>query len=141
MSLRGGLLRAWALALLVAIAVTACSGDDSGRAAQPSGDGGAAYESLDEVVDAVGCKGFMDVGTGGNAGLEEFGVCNVGSANIDIYLTSQRGLWEHLADQFPSVLGPNWIIVSPSGVEGARVVRDRLGGELRLPAGPTPSSG
>lgn len=132
-----GLLRAivgTALAGLVLVAA-ACGGDDAEDPAEPAGPApGEAqpYGSLDEVGDALGCK-VQDVGTGGNAGLKAFGVCNLGRHNVDIYLTSQRGLWEHLADQFPSVLGPNWIVVCPTGPEAARLVHDELGGTLEIP--------
>lgn len=98
-----------------------------------------AYDGLEEIAEALDCKGLEDVGTANNPGLDEFGICYIGSANLDLYMTSQRGLWEHLSDLYPSVLGPNWIIVSPSGLEGARVVQERLGGELRVPPSPSPS--
>lgn len=97
------------------------------------------YESLEDVARAADCKELRDVGTANNPGLKQFGICHVGSANIDIYLTSQRALWEHIADQFPSVIGPNWVIVSPSGAEGARVIHERLGGELKIPPSPAPT--
>ncbi|HEX2294400.1 MAG TPA: hypothetical protein VHN37_03740 [Actinomycetota bacterium] len=78
-----------------------------------------------------------DVGTGGNPGLTAFGVCYVEPGkNVDIYMTSDRGAWEHLADQFPSVLGPNWIVVCPTGPAAAREVHDRIGGELVIPETP-----
>ena len=134
-------MRAWAAIVVLAALVGACDGDDLGDAGQAATHGPAAqrYASLEEVARAAGCKGLQDVGTGNNAGLKQFGICYVGRANIDIYLTSQRALWEHLADQFPSVIGPNWVIVSPSGAEGARVVHEKLGGELKIPPSPTPT--
>lgn len=132
-------MRAGVGAVLLCLALAACSGDEPAPAA-PSAPpaAGSSYDSLEAVAEAADCGNLRDVGTGNNAGLEEFGVCAIGSANIDIYLTSQRNLWEHLGDQFPSVLGPNWVIVSPSGVEGARIIQERLGGELKLPPSPTP---
>lgn len=134
--------RVLAVALGVLAALGAC---DGGPGEPPVGvpsaspDEARAYEGLEEVAEAADCEGLEDLGTANNAGLDEFGICHIGSANLDIYLTSQRGLWEHLADLYPSVLGPNWIIVSPSGLEGARVVQERLGGELRVPPGPSPT--
>lgn len=125
----------------VVVLLGACGDDDSGVEGTTAtrGPAGERYESLEEVARAADCKGLQDVGTGNNAGLKQFGVCYVGSANVDIYLTSQRGYWEHLADQFPSVIGPNWVIVSPTGPEGARLIHERLGGELKVPPTPTPA--
>lgn len=133
-------MRAWGLGLLVAGVLVACSGDDPAPAVAASpGPVAEAFANLEEAAAAIGCDAYRDVGTGGNAGLEQFGVCNIGSANIDIYLTSQRNLWESLADQFPTVLGPNWVIVSPSTAEGARLIHERVGGELVIPPSPTPT--
>jgi hypothetical protein len=133
-------LRVRAGAIGLCLVLAGCAGDDPAPGAStPEPRGGARYDSLEAIADAADCKGLQDLGTANNAGLEEFGICYVGSANIDIYLTSQRGLWEHLADQFPSVLGPNWVIVSPSGIEGARIIQERLGGELEVPPSPSPS--
>ena len=135
-------MRARVLVVSLALLLGACDGDDPpDRAASPAQEtrAGKTYGSLEEVAAAADCAGLQDVGTGNNAGLKEFGICHVGSANIDIYLTSQRGLWEHIADQFPSVIGPNWVIVSPSGAEGARVIHERLGGELKIPPSPSPT--
>lgn len=132
-------MRVRAAAALLCLVLAGCSGDDPAPAASPpEPDRGVSYDSLEAVAEAADCTKLQDIGTGGNAGLAEFGVCYVGSANIDIYLTTQRGLWEHLGDQFPSVLGPNWVIVSPSGIEGARIIQERLGGELKVPPSPTP---
>ncbi len=132
-------MRVRAAAVLVCLVLAGCSGDEPAPAEPtPEPAAGVRYDSLEAVAEAADCTKLVDVGTGGNAGLAEFGVCYVGSANIDIYLTTQRGLWEHLGDQFPSVLGPNWVIVSPSGVEGALIIQERLGGELKLPPTPTP---
>lgn len=131
-------MRVRAVAGLLCLVLAGCSGDDSAPAAATPEPAAVRYDSLEAVAEAADCTKLVDVGTGGNAGLEEFGVCYVGSANIDIYLTSQRGLWEHIGDQFPSVLGPNWVIVSPSGVEGALIIQERLGGELKLPPTATP---
>ena len=130
-------MRVRALTLVSALLLVACGGDDAGPpsptpgSASSTGPGG--YGSLEEIADAFDCKDVQDVGTGGNAGLAAFGVCHIGRHNIDIYLTTARGQWEHLAAQFPSVLGPNYIIVCPTGAKAARIVHERLGGELRIP--------
>ena len=130
-------MRAWVAAALVVSALVAGACDDDAAIPARSSEGplpeGRRYASLDEVGDALGCQ-VEDVGTGGNAGLAAFGVCHVAGDNVDVYLTSDRGLWEHLAEQFPSVLGPNWIIVCPTGAEAARRVHARLGGTLEIPA-------
>ena len=133
--------RALSLALVVALAAAACGGEGDDRAAAPSTTPSASptavapgqYDTLQELADAFDCKDLQDVGTGGNAGLVAFGICRIGRHNIDIYLTSQRGLWEHLANQFSSVLGPNFVIVCPTGPKAARIVHERLGGDLRIP--------
>ena len=39
----------------------------------------------------------------------------------------------------PIALGNQWVIVSPSGAEGARVIHERLGGELKIPPSPAPT--
>jgi hypothetical protein len=91
------------------------------------------FETLEAAAEAIGCPDVRDVGTGGNPGLRAFGVCNIGRDNIDIYLTSQRSLWENIAEQVPSVLGPGWIIVTPTGEKAARHVQSLVGGELRGP--------
>ena len=134
-------MRAWAALVLIGASLGACADDEPAAPAPTAAaaDDALAYETLAEVAEAADCGKLQDIGTGGNAGLKAFGVCYVGSANIDIYLTSQRNLWEHLADQFPAVLGPNWVILSPSGPEGARVIHERLGGELKIPPSPAPS--
>jgi len=129
---------ALAVALTLALPAVACSGDEaaapapSASASSPAAEDGR-YETLEEIAAAFDCRDLQDVGTGGNQGLEAFGVCHVGRANVDIYLTSQRELWEHIAQQFPSVLGPNWIIVCPTGAKVAREVHERIGGELVIP--------
>lgn len=130
-----------ALGIALALLGASCSGDEPAAptpAAAPSptatGPGGSvAYESLEEAAAAFDCEEVQDVGTGGNRGLEAFGVCHIGRANVDIYLTTERGLWEHIAQQYPSVLGPNWIIVCPTGAKVARTVHERIGGELVIP--------
>jgi hypothetical protein len=121
------------LALVLALA-PACEGDkrvlrhdDALIPAEPR-----RYETLAEVGRDLDCE-VRDVGTGGNAGLSAFGVCDVGEDNVDIYLTSQRGLWEHIAEDFPSVIGPNWIVVCPTGPPAARRVHAKLGGRLVIP--------
>ena len=91
------------------------------------------YETVQEAAAALGCSDLEDLGNGGNAGLRTQGVCHIGHRNFDIYLTSQRDLWEHIAAQFPSVFGPGWIVVSPTGEEGARYAQGMLGGDLALP--------
>lgn len=112
-----------AAALIVGVAGSCGGGPGEGRR----------YASLAEVGRHLGCD-VQDVGTGGNEGLEAFGVCYVRQGdNVDIYLTSDRRLWEHLAEDFPSVLGPNWIVVCPTGGDVARLVHDELGGTLALP--------
>lgn len=126
-----------ALALAAALLV-GCAGDEAAApttAPSASASPGEAprYETLEEIAEAFGCEDLQDVGTGGNPGLEAFGVCHLGRANVDIYLTSARSAWEHIAEQFPSVLGPNYIIVCPTGAKVAREVHERLGGELRIP--------
>lgn len=131
-------MRVGAVAVLVALALGACGGDEAPGSEGPP-PGGAKYDSLEEVAEAADCADVEDVGTANNPGLEEFGICHVGRANIDIYLTSDRSAWEHLAEMFPSVLGPNWVIVSPSGAEGARAIHEKLGGELKIPPSPTPT--
>lgn len=135
--------RALSLALVVALAAAACGGEGDDGAGAPSTTPSASptaaapepgqYDTLQELADAFDCKDLQDVGTGGNAGLVAFGICRIGRHNIDIYLTSQRGLWEHLANQFSSVLGPNFVIVCPTGPKAARIVHERLGGDLRIP--------
>lgn len=126
-----------ALALAAALLVACAGGDAAAPTAAPSpavSRGEAPrYDTLEEIAAAFDCEDLQDVGTGGNPGLEAFGVCHLGRANVDIYLTSQRAAWEHIAEQFPSVLGPNYIIVCPTGAKVARKVHDRLGGELRIP--------
>jgi hypothetical protein len=128
-----------AVALAVAAALlAACAGEDAAApttAPSPSASPGEAvpYDTLEEIAAAFGCEDLQDVGTGGNPGLEAFGVCHLGRANVDIYLTSARSAWEHIAEQFPSVLGPNYIVVCPTGAKVARKVHARLGGELKIP--------
>lgn len=127
--------------MALALVAAACGGDDAAAPAAPSAapgtpspSGTQAYDTLEELAAAFDCKDVQDVGTGsGNPGLSAFGICHIGRHNIDIYMTSDRGAWEHLAEQFPSVLGPSWIIVCPTGAKAARIVHARLGGELRIP--------
>jgi hypothetical protein len=127
-------LRARAAALAVAVAFTACGGDGGdGRSAGGPTPTPAPFEAVEELAASMRCEDVQDVGTGGNAGLSAFGVCHIGRHNVDIYVTSDRAQWEHLAEQFPSVLGPGWIVVCPTGAKAARIVHDRLGGELRIP--------
>jgi hypothetical protein len=127
-------LRVRALTIAVALLLAGCGGEEAGPPeAAPSSAAPGAYESLEEIAAAFDCKDVQDVGTGGNAGLAAFGVCHIGRHNIDIYLTSVRTQWEHLAEQFPSVLGPNYVIVCPTGAKAARIVHERLGGELKIP--------
>ena len=127
--------RGVALALTVAMAAAGCSEEAADPPPTPapatSSPGGAA--SLEVLANAFGCEDLHDVGTGGNPGLAAFGVCHLGRHNIDIYLTTNRAQWEQLADQFPSVLGPNWIIVCPTGAKTARIVHERIGGTLKIP--------
>lgn len=129
--------RALTLAVAAALTLTSCMGGETAAPEDgtpaPGASGGLAYDSLEEIAAAFGCEKLQDVGTGGNQGLTAFGICYLGDDNIDIYMTSQRGLWEHLAAQFPSVLGPNWIIVCPTGAKAARLVHERLGGTLKIP--------
>lgn len=136
-------MRAWALALTFLV-LAGCAVDEAAgpptRATPVSVTPGTpapaapgTYETLDEIAAAFDCADVQDVGTGGNPGLSAFGICHIRRHNIDIYMTTNRGQWEHLAEQFPSVLGPNWIIVCPTGAEAARIVHRRLGGELRIP--------
>ena len=134
-------MRVWAAVVPLAASLAACADDEPATPAPTpaAAENALAYETLAEVAEAADCGKLQDIGTGGNPGLKAFGVCYVGSANVDIYLTSQRNLWEHLADQFPAVLGPNWVILSPSGGEGARVIHERLGGELKIPPSAAPS--
>ncbi len=126
-------MRAAVAAALVLGLAPACD-DEAARPTRPETvrDEARRYETLAQVGRDLGCE-VRDVGTGGNAGLTAFGVCSLGRDNVDVYLTSRRGLWEHLAEQFPSVLGPNWIVVCPTGAAAARRVHDRLGGKLALP--------
>ena len=129
-------MRARALALTLSLAAGCAAGDTGPLVPTPSGTASpspARYETLEEIAAAFGCEKLQDVGTGENAGLTAFGICYVGRHNVDIYMTSNRGAWEHLADEFPSVLGPNWIVVCPTGAKAARIVQRRLDGELRVP--------
>lgn len=126
-----------ALALAAALLV-GCAGEDAAAptatpSPSPIPSEGVRYETLEQIAAAFDCEDLQDVGTGGNPGLEAFGVCHLGRANVDIYLTSARSAWEHIAEQFPSVLGPNYIIVCPTGAKVARKVHERMGGELRIP--------
>ncbi len=115
---------------------TGCSGEPAPErpaAATPSPSIPGEYGSLEEIAAAFGCEDVQDVGTGGNPGLTAFGVCHIGRHNIDIYMTSSVVQWEHIAEQFPSVVGESWIIVCPTGAKAARIVHERLGGDLRIP--------
>lgn len=122
-------------AVCAAVLLSGCSGEPAPErpaAATPSPLPGE-YGSLEEIAAAFGCEDVHDVGTGGNPGLTAFGVCHIRRHNIDIYMVSDVGLWEHIAEQFPSVVGESWIIVCPTGAKAARIVHERLGGELRIP--------
>lgn len=130
-------MRAWVLALTL-VAVAGCSAEEAAAPTAtvtpaPATASPARYETLDEIAAAFDCDDLQDIGTGGNPGLTSFGICRIGVDNFDIYMTSNRGQWEHIADQFPSVLGPDWIVVCPTGPKAARLVHERLGGELRIP--------
>lgn len=92
------------------------------------------YDSLTEIAAAFDCTKLEDLGNGGNVGLRTQGVCYVGFHNVDIYLTSDREPWERIAEQFPSVFGPQWIVVTPTGEGAARYVQSKIGGRLALPA-------
>lgn len=132
-------MRVRVLLVVLGLLAGACGGDEA-AGPQPSPTGPQSFDSLQEAAAAFDCSDVRDVGTGGNAGLKAFGVCHIGRANIDIYLTTDRSLWEHIAEQFPAVLGPNWVIVCPTGPKAARIVHERLGGELKIPK-PTPRPG
>lgn len=93
------------------------------------------FETLEEVASAIGCTDLEDLGNGGNTGLRTQGVCYVGVHNVDVYLTSERKPWERIAQQFPSVFGPQWIVVTPTGPDAARYVQGRIGGRVVLPPG------
>lgn len=128
-------MRVQAAALALVFALAGC-GDGDGRAqTEPSPKttvpGG--FATLEDAAAAFDCTDVRDIGTGGNPGLAAFGVCQIGRHNIDVYLTTDRSAWEHVAEEFPAVLGPNWVIVCPTGVKAARIVHDRIGGELRIP--------
>ena len=90
----------------------------------------ARLETLESAFDAIDCtKRDSTIGTGGNPGLRDFGVCYVGEHNIDIYLVSDQS-WEYILEQFPGVAGPGWVIVTPTGEEAARYVHGKVGGDI-----------
>lgn len=91
------------------------------------------YKTLQEVADAIGCTDLEDLGTGGNAGLRAFGICNLGEHNIDIWLVTDSSWRSQLAADAAIVYGPGWIVTCPTGKEAAREVRRRVGGTVSIP--------
>ena len=87
------------------------------------------YETLEAIANDIGCTDLQNVGTGNNPGLREFGVCQLGPHNIDIYLISDPS-WNYLADEFDAVSGPGWIVVCPTGEKAANLVHAEIGGTL-----------
>lgn len=122
--------------LLASCAAEPTAGRDEGapiEAAEPSDDGPQRYDTLEAIARDIGCTDLEDVGTGGNAGLREFGVCMLSPHNLDLYLISDRS-WNYLTEDFDAVVGSGWIVVCPTGPRAAGRVHAAIGGKLTTPA-------